>query len=353
MPGSAVANFCLRRAVKRFSKISLILPILMLAGCFTPAKERQLRDEIFNLQTRVMQLESALMDENTPAGEAAKRRLASTAADIEKLSSEMSRIKGELDAMKIGVTTGFMPGVEGDQANTLGGRLRALTEQMAALEANQGDVISSLEKQGVSLKGPEKPRGSVVRTSDKTNDKASDKANDRQQEKSSERTTNHAGNHASQGEVDADSGSGDGDAASRKEDTRKQEKSLATMKQFRDAYGKRQFKRIVEDAPAAVKTASKPKDREEIAFLHAEALYKLGQMREAALQFNEFIDTKPAVKYLPQARLRMGDAFRNLGDPGTAKIYYQELIAKHPKSPEASKAKDRLKELGKSARAGH
>ena len=355
MPGSAVANFCLRRAVKRFSKISLILPILMLAGCFTPAKERQLRDEIFNLQTRVMQLESALMDENTPAGEAAKRRLASTAADIEKLSSEMSRIKGELDAMKIGVTTGFMPGVEGDQANTLGGRLRALTEQMAALEANQGDVISSLEKQGVSLKGPEKPRSSVGRTSDKAGDKASDrqqdKTGDRQQEKSSDRITDHAGNHASQGEVDADSGSGD--AASRKEDTRKQEKSLGTMKQFRDAYGKRQFKRIVEDAPAAVKAASKPKDREEIAFLHAEALYKLGQMREAALQFNEFIDTKPAVKYLPQARLRMGDAFRNLGDPGTAKIYYQELITKHPKSPEATKAKDRLKELGKSARAGH
>jgi TolA-binding protein len=302
--------------------------MLVLTGCFTPAKERQLKDEIFNLQTRVMQLESALMDENTPAGEAAKRRLASTAMDIEKISSETNRIKGELESLKIGVTTGFMPGVEGDQTNSVGGKIRVLSERMATLEATQGDVIASLEKQGVRLKGADKSAGTVAKKTEKTGDQASEKNS----------------------ETEPATAEDDGKAP----DThRKHDKTLTTLKQFRDAYGKRQFKRVAEDAPDALKATPKTKDREEIAFLYAESLYKMGQMREAALQFNEFIDSKPAVKYLPQARLRMGDAFRNLGDPATAKLYYQELITKHPKSPEANKAKDRLKELGKSSRAGH
>ena len=325
-PRSSIAKLCLRLPLKHF------LPLLMITGCFTPAKERQLHDEIFGLQTRVMQLEGALMDENTPAGEAAKRRLASTAADIEKISNEMSRIKGELDALKLGVSTGFMPGVEGDQSNSVGGKIRSLSERMATLEATQGDVVASLEKQGVNLKTPEKSseKSKPTRTADRTSDGSGDRSQDKQAEKVS-----------------------DNEKSAGAEEPRKSDKSLATLKQFRDAYGKRQFKRVIEDAPAAIKLLTKAKDREEVTFLHAEALYKLGQMREAALQFNEFIDSKPAAKYLPQARLRMGDAFRNLGDPATAKIYYQELITKHPKSPEATKAKDRLKELGKSARAGH
>ncbi len=327
-PGPKTAASCLSFAAKT------IVPMLLLTSCFTPAKERQLRDEIFGLQTRVMQLESALMDENTPAGEAAKRRLASTATDIEKLTGEMNRIKGDLDSLKLGVSTGFMPGVEGDQSNSLGGKIRSLSERMATLESAQGDVVASLEKQGVSLKPSERPKATVGRTSERTTDRPSDRLQDKTSEKA---------------ESDA---SADTDATP-KEESRKADKSLTTVKQFRDAYGKRQFKRVAEDAPGAVKSATKPKEREEISFLHAEALYKLGQMREAALQFNEFIDSKPAAKYLPQARLRMGDAFRNLGDPATAKIYYQELITKHPKSPEALKAKDRLKELGKTARAGH
>ncbi|MEY4631940.1 MAG: hypothetical protein RIQ81_2060, partial [Pseudomonadota bacterium] len=313
--------------------------LMAFSACFTPAKERALRDEIFSLQTRVMQLESALMDENTPAGEAAKRRLASTATDIEKLNSDMNRLKGELDAVRIGASTGFMPGVEGDQANTVGGKLRDLTERMASLEANQGDVISALERQGVDIKGGRSSRGNVSRAIEKNQDKAPEPASEESPRPEPE----------SRG-IKSDSAK---DIKKADEGKKADAKGLGTVKQFREAFGKRQFKRIIEDAPPAIKAASKPKDKDELFWMLAESHYKLGQMREAALQYNEFIDSKPAAKYLPQARLRMGDAFRNLGDPGTAKIYYQELITKHPKSPEASKAKDRLKELGKTSRAGH
>lgn len=277
--------------------------VSLLSGCFTPAKERRLNDEIFNLQTRVMQLETALTDENTPAGEAAKRRLASTAADIERMSSEIKRLRGDMDALKIGITTGFLPGVEGDQTNSVGGKLRSLEERLATLESDQ----SQLENDRSVAKGGKADGREITKP-------------------------------ASTGRIESPS---------------KAQKGMMSVAQFRTAMKKRQFKKIVGDAPAAVKAAKKSKDRDEINYLHAEALYKLGQMREAALQFNDFIDSKPGAKFLPQARLRMGDAFRNMGDTATAKIYYQELVAKHPKSSEATKAKDRLKELGKSSQAGH
>lgn len=283
----------------RFALFTVILT--QLNACFTPAKERRLNDEIFNLRTRVMQLENALTDENTPAGEAAKRRLASTATEIERMSSEIRRLRGDMDALKVGITTGFLPGVEGDQTTSVGGKLRVLDERLAALEAAQSSVQDNLP--------------------------ASPQSDPRQISKP-----------ASAKKVETPKGS---------------QKSLTSVTQFRSALKKRQFKKIIDDAPDAAKAAKKSRDRDEIRYLHAEALYKLGQMREAALQFNDFIDSKPGTKFLPQARLRMGDAFRNLGDPTTAKIYYQELIDKHPKSSEAGKAKDRLKELGKSSKAGH
>jgi TolA-binding protein len=69
-------------------------------------------------------------------------------------------------------------------------------------------------------------------------------------------------------------------------------------------------------------------------------------MRIAALKYNEFLESNPPKNYLPLVKMRLGDCFRNLGDAGTAKIYYEELIKEFPNSNEASKAKERLAEIG-------
>ncbi|MFY7927394.1 MAG: tetratricopeptide repeat protein, partial [Oligoflexus sp.] len=69
-----------------------------------------------------------------------------------------------------------------------------------------------------------------------------------------------------------------------------------------------------------------------------------GQIREAALSFNDFIDSKPKDN-LAVALLRMGDCFKELGDVETAKIYYEELIQKFASSDEAKQAKSKLAKL--------
>ena len=69
---------------------------------------------------------------------------------------------------------------------------------------------------------------------------------------------------------------------------------------------------------------------------------KLNRYKEAALQFNELVELKPAAKSMALAKLRLGDCFKAMGDKDTSKLFYDEVIAKFPDSPEAAKAKKSL-----------
>ena len=43
--------------------------------------------------------------------------------------------------------------------------------------------------------------------------------------------------------------------------------------------------------------------------------------------------------------MRMGDCFRHLGEYSTARLYYSELIEEFPRTTEAERARQRIKEL--------
>ena len=121
-------------------------------------------------------------------------------------------------------------------------------------------------------------------------------------------------------------------------------KSATTVAELQKAFDANRFTHVTKDAGDLLKTVPED-DKEQVRFLYAESLYKLGKLREAALKFNDFIDAKPTDRYLPQAQLRMGDCFRHLGDMETAKLYYGELLKNFPKSEAAQTAEERLAEL--------
>lgn len=81
----------------------------------------------------------------------------------------------------------------------------------------------------------------------------------------------------------------------------------------------------------------------------AESQFRVGNIQEAALKFNDFVDSKPA-SHLAEAKMRLGDCFRHLGDNATAKVYYDEVTKQFPGSPEATKAGERLGELAATAK---
>ena len=131
----------------------------------------------------------------------------------------------------------------------------------------------------------------------------------------------------------------------------KKKAKITTLKSLKIAFDKKKYSQVVENGPAVVKKMKTRKSRESALYILAESLYKLGKMREAALKYNEFIDVNPGSKMVSHAKMRMGDCFRHLGDAATARLYYQELVDKYPKTDQATKAQARLKELGNKGKA--
>jgi TolA-binding protein len=267
-----------------------------LAGCLTPAEEQQLRDDIFGLQTRILQMENQLSAQGKEINTATSRQEASVSTRLDKISIELQRIKGDIDALRIGVTTGQLPGTDPDQEGSVAKTLTQLGERMTAVEENQNKILGVIDKSVESGK-----------KSDKKDEKAKDK------EKAAKATE-------------------------------KKSASLKNLDDLRTAFDKKKFKTIAEEGEKVLGSLKAKKDKQEATYIIAESLYKSGEIREAALKYNDYIESKPK-ENMSVALLRMGDCFQQLGDAETAKIYYQELIQKYGSSAEAKQAKNKLAKL--------
>jgi TolA-binding protein len=265
-----------------------------LAACVTPAEEQQLRDDIFGLQTRVLQMENQLSAQGKEINTATSRQEASVSTRLDKIAIELQRIKGDIDALRIGVTTGQLPGTDPDQEGSVAKTLTLLNERMALVEENQNKILGVIDK---SVEASKK--------SGKKDDKAKEKAAKAAEKKSA---------------------------------------SLKSLDDMRTAFDKKKYKAIAEDGEKVLAGLKGKKDKQEATYILAESLYKSGEIREAALKYNDYIESKPKDN-MSLALLRMGDCFKQLGDAETAKIYYQELIQKYGGSAEAKQAKDKLAKL--------
>ncbi len=278
--------------MKRLVLLCSVFTLLLCASsCMTSEREKRFQTDIFNLQTRLLQVEQKMNDEKKSTeveGDSAKQKLASLGVEMEKATQDLSKIHGEIDALKIGVTTGQMPGVaEESKEGSVAANLKDLKERLDDLEASQAELVAAVKKSGLKVQG--------------------------------------------QGNQNK---SGSGDA-----------KEL-TLKDLKTLFAKKQYKEISEEAEKLVKK-TKGKDKMEVMYLLSDSLYKIGRLREAALKYNELVEAFPDGKYVAYSKLRIGDCFRHLNDQVTAKIYYNELITKFQDTEEAKKAKERLAEMEK------
>jgi TolA-binding protein len=247
----------------------------------TPAEERQIKDDIALLQTRLVQVENKLSIQNKSIANRANKSTASTNTRIDRLIRDIQKIKGEIDTLRVGVITGRLPGTS---------------------EENQGSVARTLEVIQERLKEAEETQQEILRAIDK----------------------------ASQAEA--------------KKKKANRGPKITSLKELQRAFDEKRFRHVGENGAAVLKRQSAKSDKQQALYLYAESLYKLGRLREAALKFNDYLEMKPS-RHVAHAKMRMGDCFRHLGDPGTARMYYQELISQHKNSDEAKTAKDRLAKL--------
>ena len=74
-----------------------------------------------------------------------------------------------------------------------------------------------------------------------------------------------------------------------------------------------------------------------------ETYYGERQYKNAILQFQEIIDKHPQHAKVPSALLKQALAFQALGDDSNAKLLLEKVVSAYPQSPEAGKAKERLR----------
>jgi TolA-binding protein len=80
-------------------------------------------------------------------------------------------------------------------------------------------------------------------------------------------------------------------------------------------------------------------------FSGAEQLFKEKKWKEAILQYDEYKKKSPKGKSIPEAIYKTGVCFQELSMKNEAKVFYQEVISKFPKSDFARKAQIRLKSI--------
>jgi TolA-binding protein len=122
-------------------------------------------------------------------------------------------------------------------------------------------------------------------------------------------------------------------------------KSQVSVKELKDAFNSKRFSFVTQHADSVIQRLKTKVTKEDIQYIAAESFFRLGKFKEAALRYNDFVEQHPGSQRLVQAKLRLGDSFKGIGEAGAAQSYYREIIAKYPKSPESTKAKEALEAL--------
>lgn len=82
-------------------------------------------------------------------------------------------------------------------------------------------------------------------------------------------------------------------------------------------------------------------------FRYAEAKFEAKSYREAIFAYEEYRKAFPKGKNVTQATYKIGVSFQELGLNEDAKLFFEEVIAKAPKSKEAGLSRNRLKAIAK------
>lgn len=96
-------------------------------------------------------------------------------------------------------------------------------------------------------------------------------------------------------------------------------------------------------AAAAAQAAKKDKGP----FASAEDNFESKKWKEAILDYEKYRKSYPKGKFFGAATYKIGVSFQELGMIDEAKAFYEEVIAKFPKSKEAGRASAKLKSLKK------
>jgi TolA-binding protein len=125
------------------------LSALVLSSCITTEREKKMKDDIFNLQTRLMELDKNSKVKTEEIHENTNQKMASTSTQIDRVKIDVQKIAGEIDALKVGITTGQMPGGDPNAPSvaasiaTIMTRLDEIEAKLDAIQTKQAAAPAS------------------------------------------------------------------------------------------------------------------------------------------------------------------------------------------------------------------
>jgi tetratricopeptide (TPR) repeat protein len=269
-----------------FKKNWLLLTVLSVntVACF---HDEEARKQLFNVNTRLVSLEHDIQDKE----QTNSRQYVNASGRTSQIQEDLQRLKGELDRLQIGVQKGEIPGMSGSEPS-IAQQIAMINEKLKNFNADK------IEERIVELEKAQKEILNLLEKLDK------------------KKAESHT--------------------------TKKQK--LNSLTAIEQAFHNKHYKDIVQEAPQLLSKKGN-KDANSIRYYYAESLYKVGDMREAAISFGELLKTETHGDRGAKIRLHMGDCFRKLGDKKTAIAYYKLLVEKFPKSSESQSAKEHIKKL--------
>lgn len=142
------------------------------------------------------------------------------------------------------------------------------------------------------------------------------------------------------------------EAAERNQERDREQKRVAekakppTYDQAKKLYDEGRYEEAIDIFKGVLRARSgKPEDAKKSQFFLGESFYASREYASAALEFSEFKKQYPKDTLVPLAIYRQANAFRTVGKPKEAKLFYQELIERFPKNSFAQKAKAEMKKL--------
>jgi tol-pal system protein YbgF len=278
----------------------LALSCAWLWSCVTPQQmelvereQKRLRSETTNTVSENASIRKEI--------DSVRSSLADTRANLQQVQRDLNAVKEKVEEVRYQTDRRLgQSSQEGDQrVKDLEGRLAKISEDLKALTARQEEVRSPQDAQKAPPSQPPPPSEGAGAGTEFAREKVT-------------------------GESEAVRR--DYEAASR----------LLEQKDYRGSINR--FKEFVKKYP-------KSDYADNAQYWIGECYYALREFDQAILEFDAVRRNYPKGDKVPAALLKQGFAFAELGDKVDARLILQELINRYPQSPEAGRAKQKLKTL--------
>jgi TolA-binding protein len=131
---------------KLFHQAGLLLSVSAILGGCAIGGRSETEENVYKLNRRLYDVERKIADEilGKQKAEGAKR-MTQNEARLEQLSTDVNQLKGEVDALRIGVTMGELPGsLQG--ADSLAKSVQDLNARLQVMEARQMELLELIDK---------------------------------------------------------------------------------------------------------------------------------------------------------------------------------------------------------------